>query len=86
MTFAETVNQLIVIVNTIVVPFIATLAFFSFLYGILKYFFFNNKGDEGKMKEGKDFAFWGILGMVVLFSVWGFVNLLLSTLGINPGS
>jgi hypothetical protein len=30
------------------------------------------------------FAFWGLLGMVVLFSVWGFVNLLLSTLGVAP--
>ena len=27
---------------------------------------------------------WGVLGMVVLVSVWGLVNLLLSTLGIAP--
>ena len=29
---------------------------------------------------------WGILGMVVLLSVWGFVNIVLSTLGIMPSS
>ena len=84
MTFAQTVNQIISIINTIVVPLIAAFAFFAFVYGIFKYFFINNKGDETKMKEGKEFAFWGILGLVVLFSVWGFVNLLLSTLGIAP--
>jgi hypothetical protein len=28
--------------------------------------------------------FWGILGIAMLLSVWGFVSLLLSTLGISP--
>jgi hypothetical protein len=86
MTFAQLVNQIINIINTIVVPLIAALAFFVFVYGVVKYFFLNNEGDEKKMKEGKEFIFWGILGLVVLFSVWGFVNLLLSTLGISPAS
>jgi uncharacterized membrane-anchored protein len=80
MTFAQLVNQILGVINTIVVPFIAALAFLVFVYGVIKYFFFENKGDEKQFSEGGQFVLWGILGLVVLFSVWGFVNILLSTL------
>jgi len=88
MTFAQFIGSgstgIIGAINTVVVPVIFALAFLVFIYGIVKYFFINNGGDEGKIAEGRQFAMWGIIGMVVLFSVWGFVNLLLSTLGIAP--
>ena len=88
MTFAQFIGSgstgIIGAINTVVVPVIFALAFLVFIYGIVKYFFINNGGDEGKIAEGRQFAMWGILGMVLLFSVWGFVNLLLSTLGNAP--
>ncbi|MCX6787460.1 MAG: hypothetical protein NTY93_03000 [Candidatus Kaiserbacteria bacterium] len=88
MTFAQFVGSgttgIVGVINTIVVPLIFAFAFAVFIWGVVKYFFFNNGGDTEKMKEGRDFIIWGILGLVVLFSVWGFVNLLLSTLGIAP--
>ena len=71
------------LLNTVVVPVIFALAFAAFVWGVVSYFFLN-AGDEKKREEGRTFVLWGILGMVVLFSVWGFVNLLLSTLGIAP--
>ncbi len=40
--------------------------------------------DETKRAEGRQFVLWGILGLVVLFSVWALVNILLSTFGIAP--
>lgn len=73
------------VLNTIVVPLIFSLAFAAFIWGVVKYFFIH--GDEDKSREeGRQFILWGIIGMAVLFSVWGFVNLLLSTLGIAPGA
>ena len=88
MTFAQFVGSgsegIIGVINTVVVPLIGSLIFLVFIWGVVKYFFINNGGDEGKIAEGRQFAMWGILGMVLLFSVWGFVNLLLSTLGIAP--
>ena len=73
------------ILNTIVVPLIFSLAFAAFIWGVVNYFFI--RGDEDKSREeGRQFILWGIIGMAVLFSVWGFVNLLLSTLGIAPGA
>ena len=87
MTFAQLVGNgstgIVGIINTVIVPVIFALAFVVFLWGVVRYFFINNGGDEGKIAEGKQFVLWGILGMVVLFSVWGLVNLLLSTLGLN---
>ena len=89
MTFAQFVGSgttgLIGLINVVIVPIIFACAFLVFIWGVINYFFLHGD-DEGKRTEGKQFAFWGIIGMVVLFSVWGFVNLLLSTLGVSPGA
>ena len=90
MTFAQFVGSgstgIIGVINTIVIPLIAALVFIVFIYGVVKYFFLNNNGDEAKLKEGRDFILWGILGLVALFSVWGIVNILLSTLGLTSNA
>ena len=93
MTFAQFVGSgstgIIGAMNTILVPLIIAFAFLVFIWGVVKYFFIkptgaDSFGDRGGYAEGRQFILWGILGIVVLFSVWGFVNLLLSTLGIAP--
>lgn len=71
------------VLNTVVVPIIFAFAFAVFVWGVVNYFFISG-ADEKKRSEGRQFVFWGLLGMAVLFSVWGFVNILLSTLGIAP--
>ena len=87
MTFKDFVGSgstgIIGVINDVIVPFISLLALLVFVWGIVNYFFING-GDEKKRAEGRAFALWGILGMVVIFSIWGFVNILLSTLGILP--
>lgn len=87
MTFAQFIGSgstgVIGFLNVVVVPVIFALAFLVFIWGVVNYFFLHT-GDETKREEGRKFLMWGLLGVVVLFSVWGFVNLLLSTLGIAP--
>lgn len=87
MTFAQFVGSgttgIVGVINTVIVPVIFAFAFVAFVWGVVSYFFLNG-GDEKKREEGRQFVLWGILGMVVLLSVWGFVNLVLSTLGIAP--
>jgi len=85
MTFANFVTGIISIINTVIIPIIFALAFLVFIWGTINYLFIHG-GDEGKRSEGRQFMAWGILGMVVLLSVWGFVNVILSTLGIAPGA
>jgi hypothetical protein len=78
-------SGIIGVLNTVVVPTIFTLAFGAFIWGVVNYFFLHGT-EETKRKEGRYFILWGIIGMVVLVSVWTFVKLLLSTLGIASGN
>lgn len=88
MTFKDWVGSgstgIIGAINTVVVPLIFAFAFAAFIWGVVSYFFLH--GDEKSRGDGRQFIFWGILGMVVLLSVWGLVRLLLSTLGIAPSA
>ncbi|MBY0110605.1 pilin [Patescibacteria group bacterium] len=78
MTFAYIVNQEIVpFVDFVVVPLLYAIAFLLFLIGVVRFLF---SMEDEKRNEGKKFIFWGIIGFVVLFSVWGLVKLLLSVL------
>ena len=89
MTFAQFIGSgttgIIGIINVVVVPFIIALAFLVFIYGVVNYFFLHG-GEDAKRAEGRQFILWGVLGLTVIFSVWGLVNILLSTLGIAPGA
>ena len=68
------------ILNTIVV-IVFTLALIVFAWGIVKYL--NAAGDASKMKEGKAFLFWGLLGMFVLASMWGIIRFVAGELTID---
>lgn len=87
MTFASFIGDsgsgIIGILNTVVVPLIFAGIFAVFIWGVVQYFFLH-VDDEKARATGRQFALWGILGIVVLLSVWGLVNVLLSTLGISP--
>lgn len=89
MTFAQFIGNgstgIIGAINVIVVPVIFAASFAVFVWGIVKYFFLHG-GEETSREEGRYFILWGLIGMAVLFSVWGFVKLLLSTLGIAPSA
>jgi uncharacterized membrane protein YjfL (UPF0719 family) len=76
-SFKELTGSLVQLVNTAVVPFMYSIAFVCFLIGMVRFFFIG--GEENRTK-GKQFMLWGIIGFVVLFSVWGIVNLLLTAL------
>lgn len=79
-TFKELVDkQVVPFVDTLVSLFYA-LAFVFFLIGMLRFFY--SQSDEDRTK-GKQHMVWGLVGLVVLFSVWGLVKLLLSIL---PGT
>jgi len=88
MTFADFIGSgstgIFGILNNIAIPLIFAFAFAIFIWGIVNYFFLKGD-DETERAHGKQFALWGIVGLALLFSVWGLVNLLLSTLGITAG-
>ena len=81
MSFKDLVNTIIVpLFNEGVIPLLYALAFLFFLVGMVRFFFLG--GDEGREK-GKQMMVWGIIGLFVIFGIWGIVRLLLATFSIS---
>lgn len=78
MSFRQLVNNgLVPFIDGAIIPLLYALAFLFFLIGVARYAF---SYEEENRSKGKAFMLWGIIGFVVLFSVWGIVRLLLSAL------
>ena len=69
-----------VIINPLVILgfVVATIVFF---YGIIK--FISNADDDASRKQGKDSIVYGVIGLVVMFSVFGILHFVLKTFGID---
>lgn len=79
LTFKQIVNDHIVtFVDTAIVPLLYILAFLFFLVGIVRYFF---TGGAENREVGRTYVIWSLIGMVIIFSVWSIVHLLLSAIG-----
>ena len=68
------------IVNPLIIfMFAAALAYF--LFGVVQ--FLINSTSAGEKDTGKQHMIWGIVGMFIMFSVFGILKLIENTLGIN---
>lgn len=77
MAFADLVNSIARLVDGAVIPLLYALAFILFLIGMVRFFFM---GGEEQRQKGRVFMLWGVIGFVVLFSVWSIVRLFLGIL------
>jgi hypothetical protein len=77
-------NSIIYVINYILVPVLMAVAFIVFLWGVYKYFIYGAASDTERA-TGKQFTFWGVIGFVVILSLWGIVNLLMGTFGLSVG-
>jgi hypothetical protein len=80
-TFKQVVNDILIggILRPLV-PLLIGLAVVLFIYGVLVLVF--SEGGE-KKEEGKQYMIWGIVGIFVMVSVWGLVNILKSTFNLS---
>ena len=67
-------------INNTLVPLVFALAFLAFIWGALRYFVWG-ASDEGKREEGRNLMLWGIIGFVLMVSVWGIVNFVAEGIG-----
>ncbi len=79
-TFGGLINRLNQILNTIV-PFIVGLAVFIIIWGIFTYI--THAEEEEKRQEAKQFVLWGVIGVFLMLSVWGFVNILVNSFSLK---
>ena len=61
------------------------IAMLYFLYGILEYLW-KSKSDPAAIKTGATHMGWGLFGMFVMVSVFGFLQLIINTLPIDPAT
>jgi hypothetical protein len=74
-SIGQIINQATVLLGSI--------ALLVFFWGIVKYI--SKRGDEKGIEEAKNTIKWGLLALFVMFSVWGLVQALAATVGVNTG-
>lgn len=69
------------IINLSIIPLIFTFAMAFFIWGVVQYMLAD--ADERKRETGKQYMVWGIIGLTVMVSMWGLVNILAGTFGLD---
>jgi hypothetical protein len=72
----------IVGIGNIVVYLLVALAIVYIIYTVVQYLIKGKEGDETRRQAGMQ-IFWGIVGLAIIVSLWGLVNLLLNTFWTN---
>jgi hypothetical protein len=75
--------EIIMLIETRIVPLIMSLALLAFLWGILQYI--RKGGEPAEREQARQFMLWGIIGLAVMASVWGLVRILTNTIGVPMG-
>lgn len=78
-TLMNSINR--VIINPIIMLIFA-LAIIYFLYGLAQYLIATD--NEEVRKTSKKRMIWGIFGMFIMVSVFGILNIILRTWGVDP--
>lgn len=56
-----------------------------FLYGVLEYLW-KSRSDPAAITAGAKHIGWGLLGMFIMFSVFGFIQIILNTLPVDSAT
>ena len=80
-TFKDLVSIIIAGVLNPMVPLLFGAALVFFLWGVTTYIL--HGAEEAKRQEGRQMMIYGIVGLFVMLSVWGLVNVLAGTFGFS---
>lgn len=75
-------SEILFIIDNVLVPVIFAVAFIVFLYGVARAYIFSG-GEPEKVSEGHRLILWGIIGFVIMISLWGIVNIVANTVGLQ---
>ena len=78
----QSVGNLGLFINNILIPFVFALALLVFIWGAFRYFIYGGDNEENR-KEGSKLMIYGIVGFVLMVSVFGIVNLIVDGLGLD---
>ena len=83
--YADSFDVVMSKINTYIInpaiEFAFIIATVIFLWGVFQ--FIAGGADKDKRQEGKDHILWGLVGFVIMFSVFGIVTILANTIGVT---
>lgn len=82
--FQDLVRYGTCLIGAVIIPFIFALATVVFMWGAVQ-FLVMGAGDEEKRTKGKQLMIWGIIALAVMIGVWGLVEIVGNTFGIDTG-
>lgn len=62
-------------IGDILIPLIFAAALLMFIYGMFKFFILGGHNKESQ-EEGKQLILWAVIGLVLMVSIWGIVNII----------
>ncbi len=77
-------DTILTLINDVFVPLLFAIAFLVFIFGVYKHFIQNGASGDEK-NEGKKLILYGLIGFAVMVSVWGLVNIVTGTFGLDSG-
>jgi hypothetical protein len=80
-TASTIINRLVDLIINPLILLVFACGFFLFMWGLVK-FLWNSR--EGEINDnGKQHMLWGVVGMFIMVSVYGIINLITGTFGIT---
>jgi uncharacterized membrane protein YidH (DUF202 family) len=78
----DLMGNIVVVTNTVLIPFIIAIGFLVFVWGMFQYFIAGGANDEAKEK-GKSLMIYAVLGFVLIIVFWGIINLIANSTGLS---
>ncbi len=71
--------------NNVIIPLIIAAAILFFIWGMFQYFILGG-ADEEKRSKGKQLLIWSVVGLVLMLSIQGIVNMASGAFGFGSSS
>ncbi|MBY0328722.1 hypothetical protein K2Q02_01365 [Patescibacteria group bacterium] len=83
--YADSLDTLLFKINKVVLNPLIEMSFVIaigvFLFGVME--FIRGADNEEKRRDGKQHMLWGVIGLLIMLTVFGLITLLMSTFGIQ---
>jgi hypothetical protein len=77
----DLIDSAFYLITSILTPLAFALCVLYFFWGVVKYIR-TGAGSEQAAEEGKRIMVWGIVGLFVVFSIWGIISFIKGELGL----
>jgi hypothetical protein len=82
-TFKDYVNSFSELIGNTVTNLLLTVAVAAFFWSIVTFMWNRSKGNVDATEDAKNKLLWSIIGLFVMFSIWGIITFLQDGLGIK---